>query len=111
MNKQVSVPINGPKSPEKTIVTDGSRIHFVKEHRAYFNDLVLRRRKFEIRRDDRNYLKDEYLIVKEFIPVGDDGAYTGRQVQRKIIAVYGPADMPGIMLGWVALQLSDGPED
>jgi hypothetical protein len=88
--------------------TDGTFTHTVKEWPCHFKELVLSERGFELRRDDRGYCAGDFIVIKEFEPAGDDGHFTGRQVQRQIQRVYHSGDLPGIMPGFVALQLSKG---
>lgn len=82
--------------------------HTLKEWPDHFKELVLSERDFEMRRDDRGYKTGDFVVIREYVPIGESGHFTGRQVQRQIERVYHPDDLPGIMPGFVALQLSKG---
>jgi hypothetical protein len=83
------------------------QVHVLKEWPVFFAELAVKIRTFEIRLNDRNYMRDDVLVIKEYMPDGDGGNYTGRQVHRTIRAVFNHEKLPGLMPGFVAIQLSN----
>jgi len=61
-------------------------VHGLKILPHYFEDVKLNRKKFEIRKNDRNYKVGDELLLREFIP--EIGDYTGRICHRKIIYIF-----------------------
>jgi hypothetical protein len=82
--------------------------HTLKEYPENFRDLVMGNRSFELRQDDRDFVCGDYVVIREFLPINAEGVYTGKQVQRQIEKIYTHEMLPGIMPGFVALQLSSG---
>ena len=75
--------------------------HELKIHPQYFRDVSLNLKKFEIRKNDRNYQERDILILNEWNP--KTGMYTGNQVKRKVTYVL--KDCPGLIDGYVILQM------
>lgn len=55
-------------------------IHELKILPEYFNAVVVGRKTFEIRKNDRNFLVDDVLLLKEF----QDGTFTGRETLQQV---------------------------
>lgn len=55
-------------------------IHLLKIEINYFIDIVVRKKKFEIRKNDRDYKVGDLLFLNEY----DDGEYTGNMLFAKI---------------------------
>lgn len=101
--KRVTVTRNIAKTEQQ----HAPKVHVLKEWPIFFAELAVRIRTFEIRLNDRNYQRDDILVIKEYIPDGDCGKFTGRQVHRTVRAVFNHDNLPGLMPGFVALQLSN----
>ena len=56
--------------------------HQLKIHPQCFRDVSLNLKKFEVRKNDRNYQERDILILNEFEP--STGKYTGNVVVRKV---------------------------
>lgn len=67
-------------------------IHELKTWPEYFEKLVSGEKNFELRRNDRDYMIGDVLVLREWKPMGFNtvapnertGDYTGREVRRKI---------------------------
>ncbi|TFI60576.1 hypothetical protein CKN63_13270 [Carnobacterium divergens] len=59
------------------------RIHILKTEPSYFEAVLNGSKRFEIRKNDRNYQIGDYLLLQEWDP--KEAAYTGRSVLVKII--------------------------
>lgn len=59
-------------------------IHELKILPRWFEDVYTNKKNFEIRKNDRNFEVEDYLILKEW----DRGKFTGRYVIRKIEYIY-----------------------
>lgn len=93
---------------QKPLTLRETQTHVLKEYPDNFADLILGSRTFEIRQDDRDFQPGDFVVIREFLPVGDEGQYTGRQVQRQIQRIYNRPQLPGLQLGFCAMQLSSG---
>lgn len=51
-------------------------IHALKQDKAYFDDVVAGRKLFEVRFDDRNYMRGDLIALNEWDP--EKKEYTGR---------------------------------
>jgi hypothetical protein len=52
--------------------------HTLKTWPPYFQDIVSRKKTFEVRKHDRDFKEGDWLLLREWCPV--DLKYTGRQV-------------------------------
>ena len=65
-------------------------IHELKTHPQHFSMVFAGSKKFEVRKNDRNYQLGDELLLKEFVPKGfyedglNDEQYTGRILHRRI---------------------------
>lgn len=57
-------------------------VHELKIDELYFKDILSDSKKFEIRYNDRNFKKNDKVILKE---IDSDRQFTGREVEVKII--------------------------
>lgn len=57
-------------------------IHELKIWPIYFGEVLSGKKKFEIRRNDRNFKVGDFLILKEFSP--DSNSYSRREIQCKV---------------------------
>lgn len=60
-------------------------IHELKIEHKYFEDIRCCRKKFEIRRNDRNFLVGDFLALNELNEAAD--GYTGRSMICKVIYI------------------------
>lgn len=61
-------------------------LHEVKINKEYFEAVRNNKKRFEIRKDDRNYKIGDMMLLKEIIPTGKDNKmmYTGDEELVKI---------------------------
>jgi hypothetical protein len=59
------------------------RVHFVKIHPEFFEEVVAGRKRFEVRRDDRGYRVRDLLFLLEW---SNAKGYSGRFTVREIVA-------------------------
>ncbi len=94
------------------------RVHDLKCHPPWWEDINSGRKTVEIRFNDRDYWVGDILILREWVRplhgvvlsgVTADG-YTGRVCQRVVTHILeGSRDGMGLVSGYVALSLSGGP--
>jgi len=53
------------------------KIHELKISPKYFEDVDANKKRFELRKDDRNYQVGDFITLKEY----DNGEYTGREIK------------------------------
>lgn len=86
-------------------------IHELKTHPQYFSMVFSGSKKFEVRKNDRNYQLGDELILKEYVPKGyyedglNDDTYTGRILHRRIDYILHGGQF-GIEDGYVVMSLS-----
>jgi hypothetical protein len=68
----------------------GNAIHYLKIWPAFFEDIHIGLKRFEVRVNDRNYRVGDWLRLREFDP--KSGAYTGREELVEVTYVT-PSDM------------------
>ena len=61
------------------------KIHDLKIEKKYFNDVVTERKKFEVRKNDRNYQVNDILSLNEYDK--DKQIYTGRHISAKVLYI------------------------
>lgn len=76
-------------------------IHSIKIYPQYYKDVMLGLKKFEIRKNDRNYQERDILFLNEYDP--ETKKFTGNSVKIRITYVLHEA--PGLMAGYVILQM------
>lgn len=59
--------------------------HELKTHTKYFHDIWCGNKRFELRRNDRNYRSNDRLILKEYNP--DTKVFTGRQINADVVYI------------------------
>jgi len=66
------------ESTEKTVNQEkrGRTVHELKISPKYYDDVVHNNKRFEIRKDDRNYQVGDLVTLKEY----ENGLYTGRKM-------------------------------
>lgn len=62
-----------------------TKVHHLKTWIEYFEEIFMDRKKFEVRKNDRDYKVGDFLIIKEFD--NDKQKYTGREMARVITYV------------------------
>jgi len=68
--------------------------HELKCWPQFFDDVATGRKKFEYRKDDRDYSIPDFLTLREYIP--DEDRYTGRQIFAQIDYILRGKDCPGV---------------
>lgn len=76
--------------------------HELKTEFQYLLDMKLGNKRFEVRKDDRNFKIGDILIIKEYDPVY--GTYGDMQARRQINYIL-PGGQFGIEAGYVVLGL------
>lgn len=78
------------------------QIHELKINPKYFDDVKSGRKRFEIRKDDRDYKVGDLIILKEY----ENGHYTGREIKCLTIRyILRDAAEYGLMDGYCILGL------
>ena len=58
--------------------------HKLKILPKYYNEVLVGKKKFEIRKNDRDFKEEDVVILKEFV----DGIYTGRYIKAIIDYIF-----------------------
>ena len=61
------------------------KIHDLKIEKKYFNDVVTERKKFEVRKNDRDYQVNDILSLNEYDK--DKKIYAGRHISAKVLYI------------------------
>jgi len=61
------------------------KTHELKTWPAYYDDIILRGKNFEIRYNDRGYQEGDLLLLREYNP--DTEEYTGRTMMKKVVHI------------------------
>lgn len=85
-----------------------ARIHRLKTWAPYFDQVRVNRKPFEVRKDDRGYEEDDYLVLDEWSPTA---GYTSAKPVVKIITYLLRGGQFGIEPGYVVLGVDDLAED
>ena len=101
-----------PVNPALNATTAGCVVHQIKCWPAYFNKIVNGTKRFEIRKNDRNYKAGDTLVICEWDP--EDQSFTGFKVRMHVDSVLQVRDDAGLyvtdnwglMPGFVAMSLS-----
>lgn len=82
-----------------------SIIHRIKSTSPYFEAVNSTRKHAELRKDDRGYAENDYLVINRCIPAGYglEVRYTGQHVLRKITHVL--RDMEGMLPGYCVISM------
>lgn len=75
-------------------------IHEIKIRPEYFDAVCKREKTFELRRNDRNYKKGDYLVLKEW-----DGYFTGREITRYVNYILFDWMVEGLESGYCIMNL------
>lgn len=75
--------------------------HELKILPEYFEAVASGKKKFEIRKDDRNYQVGDLLVLKEY----KDGEYTGRTIRMGVSYIYRGSGEYGLQEGYCILSL------
>jgi len=76
--------------------------HKLKIIPPYYDDVVNGIKKFELRKDDREFKVGDYIILKEFIP--EKAQYSGRECKVKI--KYKLSEIIGLLEGYCILGIT-----
>lgn len=83
--------------------------HFLKIQPKWFEDVKSGKKKFEIRKNDRNFETGDILVLQEY----EKGKYTGREIQKEIEYIYrgnGLYGVSGLSEDYCILGIKDGKE-
>lgn len=82
---------------------DGSVIHVLRCIEPFYTDVKKNRKRFEIRKDDRDfhYRKGDTIILYQVV----DGKMTGDYIVRKVTYVLKDAEMFGLKPGYCIMSL------
>ena len=89
------------------VLEDKIRTHVLKILPQYLEDCVSNGKRFEIRKNDRDYQIGDKLILKEWV----DGAFTGTYIERWIIYIHHGTGEFGLAKGYCVLGITDDPND
>ena len=64
--------------------------HELKTVQPFFDDVLTGKKKFEVRKNDRNFKVNDELLLREYIP--ETNSYTGRELQMVITYILNNAD-------------------
>ena len=78
--------------------------HFLKILPKWFEDVKSGKKKFEIRRNDRNFETGDILVLQEY----EKGKYTGREIQKEIEYIYIGNGLYGLSEDFCILGIKDG---
>ncbi|BAV81097.1 hypothetical protein [Vibrio phage CKB-S1] len=82
--------------------------HSLKIMPVYFQDVIDGRKPFEIRKNDRNFMPGDHVILREWTK---DTGYTGRTATGKVGAVVDYAQaQPYVVFGFLMEYAEDGDE-
>lgn len=79
-----------------------AREHELKCLPEYFRE-VWREKKFELRKDDRDFRTGDRILLREF----DGEKYTGREVMCDVLYVLRDCPSYGLMDGWCILSIGN----
>lgn len=78
------------------------KIHDLKIEKKYFNDVVTERKKFEVRKNDRDYQVNDILSLNEYDK--DKKIYAGRHISAKVLYILD--DSTFLKEGYVVLSIA-----
>lgn len=78
--------------------------HELKTWPEYFNEVIMNRKPFEVRKNDRNFSVGDWLYLREFDPLY--GEYTGNNAVREVTYVLNGGQF-GIESGYVVMGLKE----
>lgn len=74
--------------------------HELKIYPKYFNDVALKEKTFEVRKNDRKYHTGDVLILKEW----DNIRYSGREIEAEVVYILDDRFV-GIQPGYVVMGI------
>ena len=81
-------------------------VHELRIIPMYFDEVVAKRKMFELRKNDRNFRVGDKLILREY-----DGEYTGNECERWVQYVFHGTGLYGLQPGYCILGISENIED
>ena len=78
------------------------KTHYLKIEKKYFNDVIAERKKFEVRKNDRDYQVNDILSLNEYDK--DKQVYTGRHISVKVLYILD--DSAFLKEGYVVLSIA-----
>jgi hypothetical protein len=91
----------------ETIDHRGVRVHELKCWPDFFEKVVAGKKTFEVRRDDRNFMIGDRLLLREFEvkPAQEDSDYTGRECTVEVTYVMRGRPNNPIAVGFCVLAV------
>lgn len=77
--------------------------HKLKTWPEYFNQIIEGNKNFEVRRNDRNFMIGDTLILQEFDPIVK--LYTGREIIKTITYILNLTDFIGFFTTYIVISL------
>jgi ribosomal protein S17 len=81
------------------------KTHNLKTHPEYFQKVLDRKKKFELRKNDRDFKVGDCLCLEEWSPI--DKEYTGREIYVIVDYIFDGGKM-GLEEGMVIMSINDG---
>ena len=78
------------------------KTHDLKIERKYFDDVITERKRFEVRKNDRDYQVNDILSLNEYDK--DKQVYTGRHISVKVLYILD--DSAFLKEGYVVLSIA-----
>jgi len=79
------------------------RKHYLKTHPEFYQAVKKRKKKFEMRFNDRDYQVGEILILQEFDPISD--SYTG-SLDITALVTYALTQKPFVPDGYICMSIN-----
>ena len=89
------------KKKEGKMIDDERRVHELKIKPEYFEAVIWLRKRFELRKFDRDFRVGDTLKLREY----KDGEYTGRNLQTSIKYILSDCPEYGLMPGYCILGI------
>ncbi len=86
------------------------RVHCLKTWPQFFEDIISGIKTFELRKDDRDFQVGDALLLQEYDPYNNGGAFTLRAVSRLVVYKLDAASFSGIEKGYCILGLGMLPQ-
>lgn len=83
-----------------------TKTHELKTLQPYFDDIVRGVKKFEIRKNDRDFKQGDTLILKEYDHINwGNGNYSGKEIRMHVISIMYHSEHFGLKDGYVIMSI------